>query len=66
MTHTLVFEEKLQNNCKEERRHVSKSSIVQEEKNTRSLKMTTYVNDTHFGVSRDVTKNCEEEKKRLH
>jgi len=37
MTHTLLFEEKLQNNCKEERRHVPKSSIVQEEKNTISL-----------------------------
>jgi hypothetical protein len=36
MTHTLVFEEKLQNNCKEER-HVPKSSLVQEEKNTISL-----------------------------
>jgi hypothetical protein len=37
MTLTSVFEKKLQNNCKEERRHVPKTSIVQEENNTKSL-----------------------------
>jgi hypothetical protein len=62
MTHTLIFEEKLQNYCKEKIRHVPKSCIVQEKMNIKSFdKMTSNVNNTHFGLRRDVTKIYKEE-----